>query len=95
MNIFILQINGVNVESSSHDEVISLLKGLGLEDGEGLDESDGQTCTTSLSVRHFRPASFFLNKSEPFSHYMYLESFFTVMVCPFKEQKYQLQSCRM
>ncbi|XP_059155904.1 gamma-2-syntrophin-like [Physella acuta] len=45
----ILRVNGVNVESCTHDEVVSLLKEVS-ED------------TVSLSVRHFRPASYFLNK---------------------------------
>lgn len=45
----ILRVNGVNVESCTHDEVVSLLK-------------EVKEDTVSLSVRHFRPASYFLNK---------------------------------
>ncbi|XP_005108083.1 gamma-1-syntrophin [Aplysia californica] len=45
----ILRVNGVNVESCTHDEVVSLLK----------DVVEDSVC---LSVRHFRPASYFLNK---------------------------------
>ena len=46
----ILRVNDVNVESSTHDEVVTLLK-------------DVQEDHVTLSVRHFRPASYFLNKN--------------------------------
>ncbi|XP_055872211.1 gamma-1-syntrophin-like [Biomphalaria glabrata] len=45
----ILRVNGVNVESCTHDEVVSMLK-------------EVKEDSVSLSVRHFRPASYFLNK---------------------------------
>ncbi|GFO35669.1 gamma-1-syntrophin, partial [Plakobranchus ocellatus] len=45
----ILRVDGVNVESCTHDEVVSLLK-------------EVKENKVSLSVRHFRPASYFLNK---------------------------------
>ncbi|PVD32199.1 hypothetical protein C0Q70_07628 [Pomacea canaliculata] len=45
----ILRVNGINVETCTHDEVVTLLK-----------QAEGDTVT--LAVRHFRPASHFLNK---------------------------------
>lgn len=45
----ILRVDGVNVESCTHDEVVCLLK-------------EVKENKVSLSVRHFRPASYFLNK---------------------------------
>lgn len=47
----LLQVNGINVETCTHDEVVTLLK-----------QAEGDTVT--LAVRHFRPASHFLNKSK-------------------------------
>ena len=44
------QVNGINVETCTHDEVVTLLK-----------QAEGSVVT--LAVRHFRPASHFLNKS--------------------------------
>ena len=46
------QVNGINVEACTHDEVVTLLK-----------QAEGPIIT--LAVRHFRPASHFLNKSKP------------------------------
>ena len=45
------QVNGINVEACTHDEVVTLLK-----------QAEGPIIT--LAVRHFRPASHFLNKSK-------------------------------
>ena len=50
---FMHQVNGINVEACTHDEVVTLLK-----------QAEGPVIT--LAVRHFRPASHFLNKSKPF-----------------------------
>lgn len=46
----ILRVNGINVETCTHDEVVTLLK-----------QAEGNVVT--LAVRHFRPASHFLNKT--------------------------------
>lgn len=46
----ILRVNGINVETCTHDEVVTLLK-----------QAEGDVIT--LSVRHFRPASHFLNRN--------------------------------
>ncbi|KAK7484390.1 hypothetical protein BaRGS_00024395, partial [Batillaria attramentaria] len=48
----ILRVNGINVETCTHDEVVTLLK-----------QAEGDVIT--LAVRHFRPASHFLNKNKP------------------------------
>ncbi|KAK7091137.1 gamma-1-syntrophin-like [Littorina saxatilis] len=46
----ILRVNGINVETCTHDEVVTLLK-----------QAEGSVIT--LAVRHFRPASHFLNRN--------------------------------
>lgn len=47
----ILRVNGINVETCTHDEVVTLLK-----------QAEGKVVT--LAVRHFRPASHFLNRTK-------------------------------